>query len=196
MIVSSKMLISGTNVAAARAGEVVLRRGETLPPSVPGAADINGPAQRFMRVYSAEVFSLLGATALSYSSQTSDQIQLRFSDYDFAKLADGILRDSVFGARLVMADTAGTPYDMTRQAAAWATNPSNLAREIAALPGVSSYRWFGHDSFMFTTDSTASRVKLQQLVDRKLDDRWIGYWKGECFGPKCPPDPAPPTGEI
>jgi hypothetical protein len=176
------------------ADEIVLRPGESLPAF--GPRDINDPAPRFMRVYSAEVFSMLGATALSYSSQDRSQIQLRFSDYDFAKLADSYLKDTVLGARLVMADTQGTPYDMTRAAAGWVSNPSNIARAVAALPGVDGHRWWGRDSFLFTTSSTESRVKLQQLIGRKFDDQWIGYWKGECFGPGCKPDPAPPTGEM
>lgn len=174
--------------------EIVVRPGESLP--TPAPQDINDPAPRFMRVYSSEVFSLLGAIAFGYSSSSPDEIKVRFTDYDFAKLADGILKDTVLGARLVMADRDGTPYDMTKVAADWVSYPTNAARQVAAMPGVTSYRWFGNRQFLFTTDTTESRVKLQQLVERKLGVDHFSYWKGECFGPGCKPDPAPPTGEV
>lgn len=186
------MLITGTT-AAAPAGEVILHKGDAMPSF--GAADINDPAPRFMRVYSNEMFSLMGATSISYSSRDYNQINLRFQDYAFAKVADAILKDTVLGARLVMTDSAGTPYDMTRPAPDWTRNPSNLARQVSALPGVTSYKWLGQ-SLLFATDSTDTRVKLQQLVDRKLDGVTMAYWKGECFGKGCKPDPAPPTGEM
>lgn len=184
--------VSASMPSSPAADDVVVTRGRSLP----STQDINDPAPRFMRVYSDEMFSLLGLTSLSYSSASPDRISLRFQNYDLAKLADGILKDTVLGARLVMADSDGTAYDMSRPAAGWATYPTNLARAAAALPGVTGYRWFGRDSFLFTTDSTATRVKLQQLVERRFDDTWTAYWKGECFGPGCRPDPKPPTGEI
>ena len=64
------------------------------------------------------------------------------------------------------------------------------------MPNVTSYRWMGLNHLIFDTTSTDARVKLQQLVERKLNGNLLAYWKGECFGPGCTPDPKPPTGEV
>lgn len=179
----------------APAPEIVIHRGEAAPVAMPGAAGINDPAARFARVYVTDVFALQGAVAVSYGSKSPDEVKLRFQTYDFAKLASGVLKDTVLGARLVYADADGTPYDMTRPASDWVAYPTNFARNVAAMPNVTAYRWLGN-TILFETTSTEARVKLQQLIDRRLDGRVIAYWKGECFGPGCTPDPAPPTGEI
>ncbi len=179
----------------APASEIVIRRGEAAPAATPGTAGINDPAARFARVYVNEVFALQGALAVSYGTKSPDEVKLRFQTYDFAKLADGVLKDTVLGARLVYADADGTPFDMTQPASDWVAYPTNFARNVAAMPNVTAYRWLGN-TILFDTTSTEARVKLQQLVDRKLDDRITAYWKGECFGPGCKPDPAPPTGEM
>lgn len=176
-------------------GEVVVRRGDELGSFVDGD-DLDPPAWRFSRVYGAEVFSLLGLKSFSYSLSAPDEVKLRFQGYDFARFADHILKDVVLGARLVLADEDGNPFDMRRPAEAWAYDAANLARGVAAMPGVTSYRWFSDRAFMFETTNTDVRVKLQQLVERKLAGEWTGFWAGECFGPGCPPDPAPPTGEA
>ena len=64
------------------------------------------------------------------------------------------------------------------------------------MPGVASYVWGGPQTFLFTATSPEARVKLQQLVERKLDGAWGARWSGECSGPGCKPGPVPPTGEV
>ena len=184
------------NIAAATPrSEVLIRPGGPLPTPAAGAQGINDPAARFARVYVNEVLALMGALAVSYQSAKPDQVSLRFQTYDFAKLADSVLRDTVLGAKLIFADSQGTPYDMTQAPADWVSNKSNLARNVAALPGVTAYRWLG-PSIVFTPGSIEQRVKLQQLVERNLGGSLATLWSGECFGPGCKPDPLPPTGEI
>lgn len=188
------MLIAGIT-AASTAEIVTIHRGDAPPAPTPGAEGINDPAARFARVYVNDVFALQGALAVSYGSREPDEVRLRFQTYDHARLADGVLRDTVLGARLVYVDATGTPFDMTRTPSDWVTYPTNFARNVAAMPGVSSYRWLGNQ-VIFEPTSTEARVRLQQLVERKLDGTTPAYWKGECLGPGCTPDPAPPTGEA
>ncbi len=185
------MLIQGTT--AAPDTEVVLHRGDALP--APTGDFMNSPGARFVRVYNQDVFSLQGATAISHGTKHPDQVKLRFMTYDHAKLAQGVLKETVLGATLVYADRDGTPFDMTQPTSEWASYPSNFARNIAAMPDVTKYRWNGN-TLIFETTSTEARVRLQQLVNRKLGGQTIAYWKGECFGPGCKPDPKPPTGEV
>lgn len=187
------MLISQARPAGS-GQEFVVRRGGDLPALAP--EDLNDPAPRFARVYTTEMFSLMGVEALSYTTGSLDTVKLWFQTYDLAKLADSVLRDTVIGAKLTYADRDGNLFDMTKPAADWVSYPTNSARLVAQLPGVTSYRWFGDRSFLFQPDSITTRVKLQQLIERRLDGQWTGYWQGECSGPGCKPDPAPPTGEI
>ena len=188
-----------TNVASpsrvAPGPQVVIRRGEAAPVATPGTQGINDPATRFVRVYVNEVFALQGSLSVSYASKSPDEVKLRFQTYDHAKLASGVLKDTVLGAQLIYTDKDGTPYDMTKPASDWVSYPTNFARNVAAMPNVTAYRWLG-SSILFETTSTEARVKLQQLVDRQLAGTLTAYWKGECFGPGCTPDPPPPTGEV
>jgi hypothetical protein len=190
------MLIATPSAATQSPADVVIRPGDALPDPARFGNDLrNSPAARFVRVYTNDVFALQGATAVSYGSRVPDEVRLRFLTYDLAKLADGVLKDTVLGARLVYVDPQGSPYDMSLPASDWVRYPTNFARNVAAMPDVSKYRWNGN-TIIFETTSTEARVRLQQLVERSLDGSLLAYWKGECFGPGCKPDPAPPTGEI
>lgn len=192
------MLISGTTPVPVRAArdEVVLRPGDGVPSPDGMRGDFrNSPAARFVRVYLNDVFALQGSTAVSYGSRTPDEVKLRFLSYDHALLADGVLKDTVLGAKLVYTDRDGQAFDMTRPGSDWIDYPTNYARNVAAMPDVVNFRWNGN-TIIFGTTSTEARVRLQQLVDRKLNGETMAYWKGECFGPGCKPDPAPPTGEV
>lgn len=173
------------------AGEVIIRRGNAVPVAATGLPDINKPNMRFVRVHSDDAFALQGMHSLSYSSATPDQVKLRFETLLDAQRADAAMKDVVLGAKLVFADPKGTPYDM---GGGFAGRAVDIARAVAAMPGVNSYRAFGTNSYLMVADSVESRVRLQQLVNRSFGSM-MAYWKGECFGPGCKPDPKPPTGE-
>jgi hypothetical protein len=188
------MLIAGTAAARPLVDEVVIRRGDPLPAPTSGLP--NTPAARFVRVYTNDVFALQGAVATSYNTSRPDEVRLRFQTFDLAKLADGVLKDTVLGARMVYADPKGVPYDMTQPASDWVSYPTNYLRNVAAMPDVVRYRWIGPGTAILEATTPEARVRVQQLVERKLGGVVTAYWKGECFGPKCPPAPAPPTGEA
>ena len=117
-------------IAAAPQSEsvVTIRRGEQPPAAPIAGMDINDPAARFARVYVNDVFALMGAVSVSYSSRSMDTVRLGFLTHDLAKLADGVLRDTVLGAKLVYADPKGAPYDMSQPASDWVSYPTNYAR--------------------------------------------------------------------
>jgi hypothetical protein len=173
--------------------EVVVQRGELLPAAV-DATLARQPSWKFSRVHGLDVMQLMGLTAFSISSAAPDEVKLRFATYDFAKLADSALKDVVLGAKLVYADYFGVPFDMTQPPADWTRIPSNVARNISSLPGVTGFDWIGN-TVIFNTNSPETRVRMQQLVERKIgEQQTLAYWQGECFG-KCPPQPLPPNGE-
>lgn len=171
--------------------EFILHKGDKLPPATP--REMNDPSARFVRVYGSDLLSgLMGATSVSYGTGKPDEVKLRFDTVENARLGDAALKDSVLGAKLVFTDPSGTPYDL---GTGYTGSPANIARNVAALPGVVSWRTFGQSSILMVPDSVDTRVKFQQLVNRSFGDRFA-YWKGECFGPGCPVDPTPPTGEV
>lgn len=173
--------------------DVLIRRPADIPPVATGdVPGMNDPAARFARVYASDILSMFGATGVSYGSRDRTIVRLRFESLEMAKIADAALKDVVLGASLVYADPKGNPWDMS---APYAGSLSNVARTVAAMPGVVAYRWYGSGDLLFTADTIERRVKLQQLVERRFGTA-TAYWKGECFGPGCTPDPAPPTGEV
>lgn len=154
---------------------------------------MNDPAARFTRVHMNDVMSIVGLDSMSYGTKTPAEVTLKFDTAANAQLADAALKDTVLGAKLVYADVEGNRFDFKPNS--YSGSPTNIARVIAAMPGVVKYRHFGVGSYLMTPDSLDTRVRLQQLVSREFNGK-MGYWQGECFGPKCPVDPPPPNGEI
>lgn len=151
---------------------------------------MNDPSARFVRVHAMDVFALMGLESVSYSK--ADIVNLRFDSLEHAQLGHAAIKDSVLGAKLVFTDVSGKPIDLTTP---YSGSPTNVARSVAAMPGVLGYRWFGSDSYLLTPNSLETRVRLQQLVNRKFGSH-MAFWQGECFGPKCPIDPPPPDGTV
>jgi hypothetical protein len=172
--------------------DLELRHGDDPARSI--SAGINEPAYRFVRVYTAEMHALMGNTSVATRNTAPDTVFLRFMNEDFARLARGVLRDTVLGAKLVYTDRAGKQFDFSGPAADWASYPSNFARNVAAMPGVVRYRINSAPQYVFFPESPETRVKLQQLVRPQLDDRFRTYWMGQCSGSSCPPQPVPPDG--
>ena len=157
---------------------------------------MNDPAARFTRVHVNDVFALTGASSVSYGTKDPALVKIAFETPEHARIAKGVLKDTVLGAKLLFTDKAGTPIDFaTAPNPEWTHTAANFARGVSAMPGVVSHRWMGQ-SILFTTDSIETRVRLQQLVTRNADGVTQMLWKGECFGPGCPPDPKAPDGSI
>jgi len=183
----------------ARPTEVRVTPGGALQPMpAPGATEgsqLNDPAPRFIRVHANDIFAMQGATMINYSSKDTSTVTLRFMTEDFARMARATLRDTVLGAKLLYADMDGAPYAFEGDGPMWTHHPSNMTRNIVAMPGVLKFDYLGDKPFVYT-DTQETRVRIQQLVRPKLDDRWEIWFKGMCFGKACPMPPAPPTGEV
>jgi len=177
---------------AAPSTDVFVRPGEPAP-AAPAAQT---PESKFMSDFTEEVFGVMGTIGLGYSLVSAPgEIHIRFANYDLATLGDNALADSVRGLKLVMCAPDGAPYDMTATAADWVSSPTNVARAIAAMPGVVSYKYANETSLVFTPTSTDTRIKLQELVSRTLPRGYTGYWSGEFDRPQPPkPTPAPTSG--
>lgn len=170
------------------AGVVTLRKGEALPSEIPGW---NDPNVRYLRVYNQELFALPGVVGIGYGTGSTTDVRINVDSLRSAQMADAILRDSALGARPVFLNPFGKPWDL---GAGYTGTAMDLARAISALPGVVRHQYSGGGAFMFYPESTETRVKLKQLVSPTFGQART-MWFGDCFGPGCKPDPAPPTGE-
>jgi hypothetical protein len=135
------------------------------------------PAQQFARSYAGDLRSLTGMIGVTTSSAAPDHVRLHFQTRELAALADAALRDVVLGARLVFVDPGGRAFDSGSDLPAWATDPANVARQVAALPGVVAFREYRGRAFGFTVDSAATRAALDLLVDPTLGGRATSFWE-------------------
>lgn len=167
---------------------VTVRPGDRL---IPGPVPSEYPAMKFARLFSGAIFGLQGSTHMTYTITRPNEIRLAFMTYDFAKMADIALRDEVVGVKLIYTDGFDNVLDMTKPAAPWADFTPNVTRNLGGMSGVSDVRWNGARYVLLVPDTTETRVNLQRLVEPSIGDVRI-WWKGQCTGSGCKPDPAPP----
>jgi hypothetical protein len=98
-------------------------------------------------------------------------------------MADSVLKDTIFGVRLVMT-VNGEAADPNAPIDDWATRGDNLARVVAAMPGVMSQRWNGTTAY-FTADTNERRAHLEDIVNGRLGGSWT-LWAPKCTGSGCP----------
>lgn len=129
------------------------------------------------RLYTRDFASLPGFQGAGWSIDKPDEIRIQFANSGFARLADNVMRDAIDGVRLVISAAAQSP---TPDLDTWADNPSEMARAIAALPGVSGWTReieHGNKAYGFELTSMPVAEHLRPLLNDRLGDGRVYFWK-------------------
>jgi hypothetical protein len=138
------------------------------PPRQP-AAPPAGRGAEVDRLYRQDLLALPGALSTQPDPSDPNALDVRFETPELRMLADNVLRDGVAGATLVLQDpsaTRGAHRAADRDDTPWYDKWANVARAIAAMPGVVSYGYSGRmgDSTVFTTTTQEVADHLEALV--------------------------------
>jgi hypothetical protein len=128
------------------------------------------------RTYLRDFGSLPGFSGASWRIEVPDEIRITFVNSGFARLADNVLRDTVEGVRLV---TVAASYSPSPDYDTWADNPSEMARAVAALPGVSGWTReleHGIKNYGFELTNKQLAEHLRPLVNDRLGDGGVYFW--------------------
>mgnify|MGYP006275362597 CR=1 FL=1 len=129
------------------------------------------------RLYTRDFASLPGFMGSGWNVSKPDEIRLTFVNSGFSRLADNVLRDSVDGVHLVISAATQSP---SPDLDTWADNPSEMARAIAALPGVTGWTReieHGEKNYGFELSSMPVADHLRPLVNERLGDGGVYFWK-------------------
>lgn len=129
------------------------------------------------REFSRDFAALPGFRMAGWRVDHPDEVRVNFVNSGFARLANNVLRDSINGVRLVITSDS-TSQDPA--ADAWADNPSDMARAVAALPGVT--RWgreveHGMTTYGFELNEMAIADHLRALISDRLGEGIVYFWK-------------------
>jgi hypothetical protein len=130
--------------------------------------------QRHMR----DLMSLPGVQALRWSRDAPDAIELRLANDGFRRLADNVLRDVVDGVRLILTVDPNAPAPVPG-GDAWADSPMQMARAVAAMPGivdVNASSEHGIHTLTFTSYEKHVVDRLRPLISPRLGHYSVGFW--------------------
>ena len=116
------------------------------------------------REYTSALFAPPGVVSVGWGINRPDTISLSVQNAELALLADRVLADSIDGVKLLITsrtDTGEVPAD------SWVRNRSNVARAMAALPGVVDWLRFGGITLL--ADSRERVAWLRKVVSADID---------------------------
>ena len=134
------------------------------------ASDID-PADAFMRRYGQDLMAMPGIAGVKWDRTLPGQVTVTFADDGFRALADNVLRDTVDGARLVLASiTSGQPG---AELPWWSNSFNQMQNAVRAMPGVvnsSQIMEHGLRDVLFDTANKDVAARLRALVNPQLGD--------------------------
>ena len=147
---------------------------KVVPTQMPAAVRAGNDVYR---EYSRDFAALPGFRTARWSVDHPDEVRVSFANSGFARLADNVMRDSIDGVRLVFSADITAPDPATD---AWADNPGDMARAVAALPGVT--RWgreveHGMTTYGFELNEMAIADHLRKLINDRFGDGIVYFWK-------------------
>lgn len=134
--------------------------------------------QQVYRRHSRDLFALPGVQSVGWSRSAPDEIRVRFASDGFRRLGDNVLRDAVEGVRLVLSVDPAAPAPVPG-GDAWADSPAEMARAVAALPGVAdatAHHEHGLRTWIFSTYEAHVAARLKPLVNERLGAYGVQFW--------------------
>ncbi len=139
-----------------------------------------GVGRDAMKTWTSDLLALPGAQFVSYRSAEPDSLKVQFSDAGHQRLADSILRDTIGGAKLLVAvdERPDVPFpadDAPRKQPFW-ESVSNMRRAVSGMRGVHDFMADSTaQALYFLTDGQAHSDRLAALVNDSFNGWAVSF---------------------
>lgn len=188
-------------VAPTPPSEWVLTPGSTsMPEGMPDVTDRKVPVGlKVFNTYGMALLDLPGVMRVKFRSSNPDSVHVQFENNHLRELSDGILRDTVKGAKFVLHNRETYPKaDGADGVLPWYQNPHNMVRAAAGFKGV-SWQVRNPKRTVLYTETKRQRDFYKDLINPKFGNDAIGHMKVDIAwkhwkspeGPRSPYKPGP-----